>query len=158
MSKLFSIVLLATLLTVSACKKEELKLTGSNYLMFGSFYGMCTGEQCIEVFRLEEGKLLEDTTDKYPERDNFYAGKFIQLSEQKYNDTKDLIDYFPKDLLNETTTVIGQPDATDGGGLYIEYNFNGTKKFWLIDQMKDNVPSKYHTFIVKVNDKIKNLK
>ncbi len=83
--------------------------------MFGSFYGMCAGEQCIEIFRLEEGKLLEDTTDKYPERDNFYAGKFIQLSAQKYNDTKDLIDYFPKDLLNETTTVGSRMQQTVEG-------------------------------------------
>lgn len=150
-------ILILCLLTVimSSCQKDNIKLSKTDYLIFGHFYGFCQGEKCIEIFRLEQNQLLEDTTDNYPNTTSFYDGKYIKLSQQKYNDAKDLIDYFPSDLLNEPDTVIGQPDAGDWGGLYIEYNFDGVRKFWLLDQMKSNVPFKYHPFIDKVNEKIK---
>lgn len=77
------------------------------------------------------------------------------MSQKKFIDANDLLNFFPSDLLLEPKTVIGQPDAGDWGGLYIEYNYNGTRKFWLLDQMKSNVPSKYHNFLDKVNEKIK---
>jgi hypothetical protein len=112
------------------------------------------GEQCVEIFRLEKEKLCEDTKDQYPNSNDFYSGNYVQLSQQKFDATKDLTNCFPTDLLNETDIVIGQPDAGDWGGLYIEYNFNGVRKFWLLDQNKSNVPTKYHDFIDKVNEKI----
>lgn len=61
------------------------------------------------------------------------------------------------DLLNEPSIVIGQPDAGDWGGFYIEYNFDGVRKFWLLDQMKRNVPNGYHDFLDQVNKKINQL-
>lgn len=155
-------ILITTCLTVfllTACKKDDnVELSKSDYIIFGHFYGECIGEQCVEIFRLEQDKLFEDTKDQYPSRNSFYDGNFVQLSQQKFNDTKDLTNYFPTDLLNETDTVIGQPDAGDWGGLYVEYNSDGIRKFWLLDQMKSNVPTKYHNFIDKVNEKIEQLK
>lgn len=150
-------ILIATCLTfflLTACKKDSIQLSASDYIVFGHFYGECMGEQCIEIFKLEQNKLFEDTKDLYPSRNNFYDGNFVELSQQKYNDTKDLISSFPTDLLSETNNVIGQPDAGDWGGLYVEYNINGVRKFWLLDQMKSNVPTKYHDFIDKANEKI----
>jgi len=145
------------LLTISicSCKKDNVILSTSDYIVFGHFYGECGGEQCIEIFRLEQNKLLEDTRDIYPNSTSFYNGNYNLLTQQKFNDAKDLLLFFPNDLLIETNTVIGEPDAGDWGGLYIEYNYNGTRKFWLLDQKKSNVPSKYHNFIDKVNEKIK---
>jgi hypothetical protein len=64
---------------------------------------------------------------------------------------------FPTDLLYETSTIIGQPDAGDWGGLYIEYSFDGVRKFWLLDKMTSNVPARYHDFIDDVNEKIAQL-
>ena len=140
-----------------SCKKDNVKLSNYDYIIFGHFYGECGGEGCVEIFRLEEGKLFEDDKDKYPNSNDFYVGNYVQLSDQKFINAKDLINSFPPDLLNETSTVIGQPDGGDWGGLYVEYNFNGIRKFWLLDQMKSNVPTKYHDFIDKVNEKIKKL-
>ena len=146
-----------TFFLLTSCKKDEVELSDSDYIVFGHFYGECLGEQCVKIFRLEKDKLFEDTKKQYPNRFNFYEGDYVQLSQQKFNDTKDLINYFPTDLLNESDTVIGQPDAGDWGGLYVEYNVDGVRKFWLLDQMKSNVPSKYHNFIDKVNEKIAQL-
>jgi hypothetical protein len=149
-------------LVVFSCKKgnnvEPIILSESDYLMFGHFYGECGGANCIRIFRLESNQLLEDTRDIYPSSNNFYDGNFVLLSQQRLNIAKDLVNDFPMDLLNEPKNVIGQPDAGDWGGLYIEYNYKGVRKFWLLDQMKSNVPTKYHNFIDKINDKIRLLR
>ena len=140
---------------LAACKKDEsVELSKSDYLIFGHYYGRCLGEGCVEIFRLEQDRLFEDIKDDYPRRNEFYQGNFIQLSDQHFNQTKDLKDSFPTDLLSVTDAVIGQPDAGDWGGLYVEYNFDGFRKSWLLDQMKRNVPPQYHNFIDAINEKI----
>ncbi len=157
-TKFFPILfLLGSITMLSSCKSDELTLSGSNELIFGHFYGECMGENCKVFYKLTENGLLSDTKHNYPSSNSFYTGDFTLLSTAKYNATKDLINYFPMELLNESSNVIGQPDVADGGGLYIEYNFNGVHKFWLIDQMKNNVPEKYHVFMDKVNEKIQYL-
>ena len=88
---------------------------------------------------------------------NFYSGNFINLSSDKYEKAKALRISFPVELLQEPNTIIGWPDVTDGGGLYIEYENNGVHKFWLIDQAKENVPTKYHSFHDQVNQIISQL-
>ncbi|WP_243349776.1 hypothetical protein [Parabacteroides sp. FAFU027] len=138
-----------------SCHKEEPVLTGSDYLIFGHYYGECFGERCIEIYKLEEKQVSEDTLDRYPGSSAFYQGQYVKLSQQKFDSVKDLIDYFPKVLLSEKDKVIGMPDAGDWGGLYIEYKVKDVRRFWLIDQMKSNVPSVYHQFIDKVNEKIR---
>lgn len=154
MKKQFFILCLL-IITLCSCKKDSVIPSTSDYIIFGHFYRECAGEQCIEIFRLEQNRLLEDTKDSYPNSSSFYNGNYKSLTNQKFNDAKELLNFFPNDLLTEINPVIGQPDAGDGGGLYIEYNYNGTRKFWLLDQKKSNVPSKYHNFIDKVNEKIK---
>lgn len=139
---------------LTSCKKDNREFSNSDYILFGHFYGECMGEQCIEIFKLKIDKLYEDTNDHYPNSNDFYDGNFIQLSEQKFSATRDLSSSFPADLLNESTTVFGSPDAADGGGLYVEYASNGVRKFWLFDQNKNNVPTTYHDFMDKINDKI----
>lgn len=143
-----------SIILIASCNKDEAKLSDGDYLIFGHFYGECFGEECIEIFRLETNRLLEDENDRYPNYTNFYEGKYHELSKEKFEEVKDLIDFFPKALLDEDKHGIGQPDAGDWGGLYIEYNFNGTHEFWLVDQMKSNVPEYLHEFIDKVNEKI----
>jgi len=157
MRKISFVILLLAIIIIS-CKRDHDQVPNSDYLIFGHFYGECGGENCIEIFKLGSDNLYEDTKDQYPNANSFYDGSYVKLSDEKFNMTKDLMDFFPYDLLNETNTVIGQPDAGDWGGLYIEYKFNGTRKFWLLDLMKTNVPSKYHNFIDKVVEKTDQLK
>ncbi len=142
-----------------ACEKEkDIELSDSDYLIFGHFYGMCQGERCIEIFKLEKAKLFKDLRKKYPSSQDFYVGEYVELSQEKFEAAKDLVDYFPKDLLKEKERRIGEPDASDGGGLYIEYCIGGIRKFWILDKMKMRVPNKYHVFIDEVNEKIKRLR
>jgi hypothetical protein len=126
----------------------------SNYIVFGHYYGFCGGETCIEKFKLTSDKIYEDISDVYPGTFPLTPPNYVQLSDQKFLLAQDLMSFFPNELLAETSPYIGMPDATDGGGLYIEYHFNGVHKTWLIDQFKENVPITYHAFMDKVNEKI----
>ncbi len=151
---IFTMLIITTLL---ACKKTFVTnktISNSEYVIFGHFYGECLGEKCIEIYKLGKSQLFEDIKDSYPSYSNFYSGSYNLLSQNKFDASKDIMDYFPQDLLNEPNNVIGQPDAGDWGGLYIEYNFNGVRKLWLIDLKKGNVPIKYHKFIDEVKKRI----
>ncbi|MDO7170915.1 hypothetical protein [Mariniflexile sp. AS56] len=130
--------------------KDDIELYEDDYLIFGHFYGFCSGESCVEIFKLTKDKLYEDSNDNYANE----PFKFEILDTDKFEAVKNLVDYFPTKLLSEKDLILGCPDCADGGGLYIEYSKNGTIKSWRIDQMKANVPSYLHPFMDKVNEKI----
>jgi len=153
MNRVKVILFLVVVVLAASCQKD-IELSDSDYLVFGHFYGECMGEGCVEIFRLENGRLLEDSNDIYPNSSDFYVGDYSKLPAEKFEAVKDLISFLPVELLDMNEKVIGQPDAGDWGGLYIEYNGNGVHKFWLLDKMKSNVPSSLHGFIDKVNEKI----
>ena len=135
---------------ISACD-NEIKLSENDYLIFGHFYGECLGENCVETFKLTNDKLFEDGTDNYFGNGTF---NFVELANGKFEQTKDLTDYFPMQLLTETETTFGCPDCADQGGIFIQYCKNGVIKSWRIDQSKTNVPTYLHNFVDKVNEKI----
>lgn len=143
-----------SLLLFSGCHKECMRFSNPDTLVFGQFYGECIGERCVEIYKLQNNLLLEDTTDQYPAADAFYSGSYVQLSAQQYQSVQNLLNSFPAALLNEPGTVIGQPDGGDWGGFYIEYQRGNVRKFWLLDKMKTNVPAQYHSFIDQLNQNI----
>ena len=136
-----------------ACNKDddsEININEQNFLIFGHFYGECFGEGCVETFKLTDKSLSEDTIDDY----NGQNMEFVELENETFEQVKNIMDFFPNQLLNQNETVFGCPDCADGGGLFIQYSENGNKKSWRIDQVKDNVPTYLHNFIDKVNEKI----
>ncbi|MDP5094056.1 MAG: hypothetical protein NWQ17_12150 [Polaribacter sp.] len=149
MKRGFLIVSLIAII-LSCSSDDKIIINEQNFLVFGHFYGMCVGESCVETFKLTDKKLLEDTIDDYSGQNL----AFIELENDKFEQIKNLIDFFPNQLLNESETVFGCPDCADGGGLFIQYSENGKIKSWRIDQNKNNVPTYLHNFMDKVNEKI----
>jgi hypothetical protein len=129
---------------------DSIEINEQNFLIFGHFYGKCIGEGCVETFKLTDKKLFEDNIDDYIGQ-NF---EFMELENDKFEKVKNLVDFFPNQLLNKSETVFGCPDCADGGGLFIQYSESGNLKSWRIDQSKNNVPTYLHNFIDKVNEKI----
>lgn len=145
---------------ISCDKKEESvnpKAGDLEYFVFGHFYGECGGEGCVEIYKLEEGHLFEDTRDVYPTWVTPYDGTYILLPEGKFDLVKDIIEYFPEELYAETENVLGQPDAGDWGGIYVEIKYvddEGKSGFWLLDQNTYNMPDIYNAFVARINEKI----
>ena len=155
MKSLSPIIFAFGLVAVASCdndSKVEPKVT--DHLVFGHFYGLCWGEQCVEIFKLQDGVLYEDQNDFYPGSEAPYVADYVALSGEIYEKVKDLIDDFPSELFDEAKNVLGTPDAGDWGGLYVEYNFDGVEGFWLLDQMQSNMPDYTHAFVDSINAKI----
>ncbi|MCB2407345.1 hypothetical protein [Hymenobacter lucidus] len=152
--KVFTLYLsVAALATVglSACGKENVEKStdfDQSAILFGSFYGECAGEGCIDIYKLDTKAqtLQEDTRDTYPSSDAPYNGTFVARSQAEYNLVKDLIQQIPAGLLQEQGSVIGSPDAGDWGGYYVEVNQAGKRRHWLIDTQKRNLPAYLHPF------------
>jgi hypothetical protein len=146
-----SLILVFSIIFISCSDNDDnVELSNGNYLIFGHFYGMCFGEECIETFKLTNSKLYEDTNDNYS-HDSF---KFEELSLQKFEAVKDLLEFLPPELLTETESFIGCPDCADQGGIFIQYKNGESVQSWKIDQSKSQVPKYLHSFIDKVNEKI----
>jgi hypothetical protein len=147
--------LLFAVLLMSSCKKE--KNNSSDYIVFGTYYGECGGEQCIEIYKLTSNALFEDSKDNYP-ASGIYNGTFsTKRSATDFALVSNLESTIPASLLNDTSAVIGCPDCADGGGVYLEYHKNGIQKVWHIDRTL-TLPSDYATFINQVGQKIQALK
>ena len=148
--KTYSFLFLFSFTLLTCSSEDKIALNNEDYLIFGHFYGFCVGENCIEIFKLTNNTLYEDSNDNY----SINPLNFEPLESTKFELVKDLMLFFPEKLLTENEDIIGCPDCADGGGLYIEYSKNGIVKHWKIDQMKMNVPTYLHAFMDKVNEKI----
>ena len=155
----YFIVLSFILVSGLSCE-EECNCAGTGqfeYMIFGHFYGECGGEGCVEIFKLDDEALYEDTTDVYPNGLETYSGEYVQLSDAKYQQVKDLLQEFPEELYAESKRVIGMPDAGDWGGIYVEIKLKDDPSlsgFWLLDQMESNMSQVYNEFVDKINAKI----
>lgn len=149
-------------LLFQSCKKDEDTgmTSDSDFLIFGHFYGLCSGEDCVEIFKLDESQLLEDSEDNYPDSDVFNTLNFSIDQADKRTLVEDLLDKIPDELLQTSEKVIGSPDAGDWGGVYIEVNLNGQHDFWLLDMAEDNLPNEelktFRAEVVEAIDLINN--
>ena len=122
------------------CQPDETTPVGNvESVVFGHFFGECVGEECIEIFKIEDGILYEDKKDNYPSFVNPYDGEYESLPDNLFQAVKDLETLVPDQLLEESETVIGQPDAGDWGGYYFEISQDGVRNHYRIDKMKDNL-------------------
>ncbi|MEP4095596.1 hypothetical protein [Reichenbachiella sp.] len=115
--------------------------SNSEYIIFGHFYGFCGGEECIEIFKVTNDALFEDTNDFYPNSDNVYDAEFAQLDQSKFNKLKNLNFVIPDRLFDETKIIIGAPDAADGGGIYLQLSDG---RYWLLDMSLTYLPEYLH--------------
>lgn len=116
----------------------EKKLSDSSYIIFGHFYGMCQGENCVETFKLTPESLFEETTDQYAF--DLESANFVLLPDSILEKVKSLRNNIPSQLLSTTEEIIGQPDAGDWGGLYFGIVTPEKTQLWKIDKMRSNLP------------------
>lgn len=142
----------------SPATTESLNYKNTNeYLVFGSYYGECIGDKCVQIFKIEKGRLFADDYHRYPGRTSSYNGDFHELEAQKYEKVKSLVQSVPTALVQESNTVLGMPDAYDQGGVYIELQHNGEHKFWMIDNDEKNIPAYLHELVRDIHKAIEEL-
>ncbi|TGE10229.1 hypothetical protein [Hymenobacter fodinae] len=144
----------------SSCAEDDTPAEPrADELIFGQFYGECSGERCIEIYKFDARKqeLAEDVKDLYPTAGTPYEGEYTLLASSFYRHAEDLVQYIPAQLLREANGPIGQPDAGDWGGYYLEVNKNGKRGFWLIDTQKRNLPAYLHPLVDTLQARIDKL-
>jgi hypothetical protein len=114
---------------------------------FGSFFGMCIGNGCVDVYKLSAEGLFEDKSAFYPGSESVYDGDFVRVDDAFLAEARALQNLFPEGLLDEKDQTIGAPDAGDWGGYLIAWRKDGVTRVWLVDKMRENVPAKYHPFL-----------
>lgn len=141
-----------TFIVLSSCSKNEstAKYFDKNYVVFGSFYGECGGPDCVEIFKIENGFLSEDTSDVYPSG-GVYEGVYVAKPQSEYDLVKKLIYYIPPSLLIEPQGNIGSPDSHDQGGLYFELKVNYSRAFWKMDTDTGSIPH----YLIPLTDTLK---
>jgi hypothetical protein len=149
-----TILFFSTICLTSCCKDEIDSIGQNDFLIFGHFYGECAGEGCIETYKLESNRLLEATVDQYAPAGDYNFDAFEVLPQQKFEAVRDLFDFFPDELLEDNRTVIGQPDAGDWGGVYVELKSGGVHRYWILDNWEANMPAVYNDFVDKVHERI----
>jgi hypothetical protein len=143
-------------LLCNACCDEDHGQPTEEFMVFGHFYGECLGEGCVEMYKIENGQLYEDQLDQYPNSTGPYVGEWIAFLDHTYDEVSDIIDKMPAELYNESDRVLGQPDAGDWGGIYVQtYDpATGANRFWLLDKMESNMPEVYNAFVDEIETKI----
>jgi hypothetical protein len=153
---IFFMITLAVSLAACCDEENNNPVGGDEFFVFGHFYGECGGEGCVEIFKLEDGKLFEDTLDQYPNSTAPYVGAWIELPAAKYQDVKDIIEEIPAALYAESEVVLGQPDGGDWGGIYVQTidPATNTARFWLLDKMETNMEAVYNEFVNEIEQRI----
>lgn len=149
--RIITFVSLLSLMASCDNNGKQFVLNEEDYLIFGHFYGVCFGESCVQTYKLTKTKLYKDRIRSY----NHKTFDFIVLSDEEFQKAKDLIAYFPPELLEEKNNFIGCPDCADGGGLFVQYVKGGSLRSWHIDQSTTNIPQYLHSFVAKINEKIR---
>jgi hypothetical protein len=125
-----------------------------DHIIFGTFYGMCAGEQCVELFALQNEKLYEDRSDLYPQSPPAATRDFEELSADQYDLVIELYHAIPEELLETESTIFGCPDCSDGGGIYLEIKTDQFTKVFFIDNFKHNLPQYLHPLVDDIHERV----
>ncbi len=140
-------------MSLLACADHDLVDTLSkDYFVFGRYYGYCAGD-CLDVFALSNEILYKAEGESYPTQNSpWNLPDMLSLDDDKKELVSELPGLVPQVLLNTEEHVIGCPDCSDFGAVYIEMNHNGEKKFWYIDNATQDIDLK--NFIGTVHTKV----
>jgi hypothetical protein len=109
-------------------------------LVFGSYHGFCSGEDCADYYLLERGLLYvdRDVTKRKPFP---VTGKWEALPKEQYALAAPLLSSLPKEIWRSEQDIYGAPDAYDQGGYYLEVQLSdGTHRSWSLDTEYEALP------------------
>ncbi len=113
----------------------DLNALGSNadYLVFGTQAGRCLDTECVELFKIENGRVYEYADNLQVIDEPLNNNNFVALGDRAYDRVEGLPNLFPEALLQTDQEVLGAPGAADTGFYYIETGSGSQVKRWRID-------------------------
>jgi hypothetical protein len=106
-------------------------------ITFGTAYGFCDGENCIEIFKIENDLVYEDQTDAYPGLETVQESFSWELFEGEERDEafEILEEYFEyeNDIWALQDSTFGCPDCMDQGAIFFRVEKDGDARTFLID-------------------------
>lgn len=155
MKQMTSIFLGLGILLFVSCEDTLTIDPQEDYIVFGIFDVYCYGEACVEFYKLTDEALLESNVDQFTIQNGFYPFvDFYALSNDKFDQVKDLGDFVPSQLWDEANTHIGQADVSDVGSLYFEIKKGGEHRYWVFENGDFDMPEVYSVFMGKIEEKI----
>jgi len=124
--------------------------------VFGKYFGFCMGEQCTNLYKIQDGRVFADAMERLMHPDDLVF-QSEPLSNEKYQLAKAILDAFPEELLAETAETIGCPDCADQGGYFIELKTNYETRRWYLDNFKDNLPPYLKTYAKQIDEALAEL-
>ncbi len=120
-----------------SCKTSDLIPDDDNYFIFGVGYCECSGH-CATVYKIASDSLYSGMGSSCVESYYIYPGP--ALSQDKYDIAIQLVNSFPKELIENTEDRYGCPDCADQGGYYLERKSSGNLRTWMIDTNENALP------------------
>jgi len=145
MRKLLVIGLLG--LIALSCKKSTEKLEKGDFIVFGSFYGFCMGEECREMYMITDEKLYEDVDDSSTD-------EYVELPSDLFAAVADLESAIPSELIEQPDSTFGCPDCHDQGGVYLKIKKDGLAQSWTIDNDLEAIPAYLNGIVNLIHEKV----
>ncbi|MFC2085823.1 hypothetical protein ACFLRO_01280 [Bacteroidota bacterium] len=155
--RLIRLTLVLASYIVAGCSEDPVgHLESDEHVVFGDFYGECLGEGCIDIFKIQDGRVFADTLDRYPSASMLpHETAWVEISDDSFTSLCQIFSEIPTDLFLEEEIVIGQPDAGDWGGFYLETRLDDETRYWLIDKLEGNLPSYLRPFAERLDEAIR---
>ena len=153
MIKGFNFIFLILLLTLGSCHDSENHNPEEDFIIFGILNGYCYGEGCVQFYKVESDRLLQDIEEDY--NGGFHEFRLFKvLPDSLFELVKDIGDYVPQKLLAEPSGQIGEADISDVGVIYFEMKDGTFHQNWSLERGDLEMPLAYADFMSKVQEKI----
>lgn len=155
---LFCLLILPFLMACSeSFETPAVQKVSIDELIFGRFYGMCSGESCVEIYLVNNEELLEDTTDNILFQELFRTGQYLEMSEEEHQTAMELLREVPIQLTQQNNEVYGCPDCLDQGGLHLRIKDDDTDRNFRFDLQNSENPEYLRPYLKKVNEVVNQL-
>jgi hypothetical protein len=127
--------------------------------IFGRYSGFCpAGTDCTQLYKVTGYALYEDHVVYLRDHPTAIEFKKHPLPDAQYELATGLSAKIPLELLTSTTEIIGQPDAFDQGGIYLELLRDGIRKRWYLDTEPSNLPAGVRPYLQEITQVLAQLK
>lgn len=129
-----------------------------DYIIYGTYCGECT-KHCTRMFKLEQNRLLIDTTDSYfttydkIERVIFNGDT---ASRSQFEEAKIVKTKLPMFLMFSPDRTFGKPDSYDQCGIYIQLKTAQQLKTFYIDTNTNAIPPELRDYILLIMNLCRN--